>query len=391
MPDPLSPGSTRLGEAGGSNDPLRPDDVLLAPADDASVPAKGSSVKGTGARSIRQVSRKRMLRTPTPLAKATDPPPLPAAPAPTEPPLNTGPRLDGAGLAAEADWPTEPLGHDGDRNDDAGAGADADGDDNEDVDEKGDRTPGRSGTLLTKQLDIRLVAVIVVVVALAAGAYVLGQRQGKDIVGGAQKAPGTTVFKVPKDFVPISDPETGVQLSVPNDWVRYSIKDLPDKAIRLSAGIQNSGDSVVVRVNPYSTEITEANLPDQKNVFDQLLTNENIEILVNQPMKLGGLPALFYVYRFKDQATGKAGVHAHFFVFQGRKMVSMVFQALPEDRYALLASTFDKVANSLKVAPGPLPAFLEPSTAPATTVPGGPAPSTSAPAAPPTSAPPSTG
>ncbi len=62
-------------------------------------------------------------------------------------------------------------------------------------------------------------------------------------------------------------------------------------------------------------------------------------------------------------------------MYQGRKMVSMVFQALPEDRYKLLAGTFDAIAETLEVTPGPPPAFLEDlagpaassTTAPATT------------------------
>ena len=70
-------------------------------------------------------------------------------------------------------------------------------------------------------------------------------------------------------------------------------------------------------------------------------------------------------------------------------MVSLIFQALPESRYETLAPTFDKIANSLEVAPGPPPAFLEPAvTSPSTTAPGAPAP---APGAPAPAAPPTTG
>ncbi len=234
------------------------------------------------------------------------------------------------------------------------------------------------------EIDLRFLVATLLVVALAAGAYGFGTYQGnkgKAAVDGPNGT-GTTVFKPPKEFVPLADPATGVKLSVPKDWVRYSTKDLPDKALRLSVGIPNTGDTVVVRVNPYSTEITEANLGDQKNLFDELLGGEKIQIFVNQPTKLAGLPALFYVYRFTDEATGTAGIHAHYFVFQGRKMVSLIFQALPESRYETLAPTFDMIANSLEVAPGPPPDFLQPvnpGSSPATTTAPG---STSAPAPP---------
>jgi len=89
-----------------------------------------------------------------------------------------------------------------------------------------------------------------------------------------------------------------------------------------------------------------------------LFADEPVTILVDQTLTLRGLPALFYVYRFTDESSGRTGIHAHFFVYQGRKMVSMVFQALPEARYELLARTFDLIANSLEVATGP-PSFLE--------------------------------
>ncbi len=230
------------------------------------------------------------------------------------------------------------------------------------------------------EIDLRFLVATLVLVALAAGAYAFGTYQGnkgRAAVDGPNST-GTTVFKPPKEFVPLADPATGVKLSVPKDWVRYSTRDLPDKALRLSVGIPNTGDTVVVRVSPYSTEITEANLGDQKNLFDELLGGEKIQIFVNQPTKLAGLPALFYVYRFTDEATGKAGIHAHYFVFQGRKMVSLIFQALPESRYETLAATFDTIANSLEVAPGPPPDFLQPvdpGSSPATTAaPGAPSP-----------------
>ena len=288
----------------------------------------------------------------------------------------TTPAPNGGGQAQAP--PVQPVSTPSEDGGDAGgdAGDDLDGD--LEAEEHGGR-PNRKKV----EIDLRFLLAILVVVALAAGAYALGQRQGNKLDQAVDGSTGTTVFKAPKEFVPLADPATGVKLSVPRDWVQYSTKDLPDKALRLSVGIPNTGDTVVVRVSSYSTEITEANLGDQKNVFDQLLGAENIQVFVNQPTKLGGLPALFYVYRFTDQATGKAGIHAHYFVFQGRKMVSLIFQALPETRYETLAPTFDTVANSLEVAPGPPPDFLQPpvpDSTPTTAAPG--TPSAPAPAPP---------
>jgi len=255
----------------------------------------------------------------------------------------------------------------------------------EDDEDDGAATDRGKGGLLTREVkvDLKLVLAMVAVVALVAfafGAYKLGQRQADTAAPGAPGSTSTTKYKVPADFTTFTDEATGVKLSIPRNWEQRSTAELPDKSLRLIAGIPNTNDSVSVRVTAYSTEITAENLSDQKNVVDGLLGEEAITVLVNQTLTLGGLPALFYVYRFTDQATSTAGIHAHFFVFQGRKMVSMVFQALPESRYALLAGTFDLVANSLQVAPGPPPAFLEPTpTSPATTAAPGAPPSEPAP------------
>jgi len=268
----------------------------------------------------------------------------------------------------------------------------------EEVDEEepdhGDADPARpkSGGLLTRQVEISprtvlIVLAVVGVLVLAFGAYQIGQRQARTASRGATPTPTPTAPKVPKDYTAFNDKDTGVKLSVPKEWTALSTKGL-DPAIRLAVGIPDTNDTVFLRVSAYSSEVTAANIGDQKNVFDQLLGGENINILVNQTTTLRGMPALFYVYRFTDQASGKTGIHAHYFVFQGKKMVSMVFQALPEDRYSIDAPVFDIIANSLVVEPGPPPAFLQPSTSSApsagvTTVPNGPV--TSVASSPPTS------
>jgi hypothetical protein len=254
-----------------------------------------------------------------------------------------------------------------------------------------DAEPGeekRAG-LLTKEvtLDLKTILAIVAVLALVAvgyGAYWLGQHQVES--AGSPKTTTTTAFKLPKDFVTVDDAATGVKVAIPKDWVRYSTQGA-DPPLRMVAGIRDTDDSVSLRINAYSSEVTKDNVKDQQNVFDGVLAQQkDINVVVNQVVTVRGLPALFYVYSFKDQETGRTGIHAHYFVFQGRKMVSMIFQALPpdhpEDRYKALAPVFDQVINSLEVAPGAPPAFLD--QVGGTTVPGAPgattvAPSTTAP------------
>ncbi len=241
-------------------------------------------------------------------------------------------------------------------------------DDDLDDDEEG---PKRRGGLLTKQVqvDARMILAIVAVLALFAGAYVLGQRQGESAPDTQASGPtASTIPPLPKDFLPFEDKDTGVKLAYPKDWAQVSTKDL-DASYRLLVSVPKSKDNFRVRVNAYSSEVTKANVADQKAVIDAIFSEEKITILSDTVVEVNGLPALFYVYKFTD-STGEPGYHAHFFVFQGRKMVSLVFEAIPEARYGLLAPVFDAVANSLQVAPGEPPAFLQELTGTETTVPG---------------------
>lgn len=253
----------------------------------------------------------------------------------------------------------------------------------DDLDDDDEPTKRRVNPITQQvRIDSRVLIALVLVVAIFAGAYVYTHRPASNDTAAdppAGKTPPTTAFKLPKDFRTFVDPEAGIKLSFPKDWEQHSTSDLPDKALRLVAGPAGTGDSISVRVIPYASEVTAANIDDQKNVFDALFAPEKIKVFVNQKATVAGLTALFYVYEFNDEATGKAGIHAHYFVFQGKKMVSLIFQALPGDRYKLLAPVFDTIAASLKVTPADLPESFK--ATPATTSP------TTAVATPPTSAP----
>lgn len=234
-------------------------------------------------------------------------------------------------------------------------------DDAEGDDETDDEATGRKGNLLTRQVQITplTILLIVAVLAIGVGAYVLGQKQARDAdppAATGTSVPPTTNFVLPKDFAPFDDPETGIKLAVPKDWVVYSTKDL-DRSYRLLVGVPNAKDNLRVRMNAYSTAVTKENITDQQAVVDSIFADEKIQILARETPVVNGMPALYYVYKFND-AQNEPGFHAHFFVFQGKKMVSLVFEAVPEARFALLAPVFDQIANSLQVTPGEPPAFL---------------------------------
>ena len=251
-----------------------------------------------------------------------------------------------------------------------------------------DEAPAKRTNPLTRQIQIepRTVVIIIAVLAVCAGAYYLGQKQARDVASPtattASSTPPTTAFTLPKDFLPFDDKETGIKLAVPKDWVAYSTRDL-DRSYRLLIGVPEAKDNLRVRMNAYSTAVTKDNIKDQQAVVDSIFAQEKIEILARETPTVNGMPALYYVYKFTD-AQGAPGFHAHFFVFQGKKMVSLVFEAVPEDRFTVLAPVFDQIANSLEVAPGEPPAFLVEATGsgaagPATTAAPAPTPPSSTP------------
>lgn len=314
----------------------------------------------------------------------------PAAAAPevgsAEPPSG---RTGVTGTDTDADIDTSPGATD-DVADRSRDGDDSDGDDEVDDEDDGDEDGPKGGLLDKKvQLDAKVLLVVLGFLALAVGAYFLGQRQAKDddVTAGPGTTPATT-FVQPTEYVPFVDEETGIKLSIPKGWTQRSTKNLGPEA-RMLIEVPNTQDTVLVRVNSYSKEVTKENLNDQKAVIDAIFAGEKVTILGVEAGDLKGRPVLVYVYRFNDPQTGVAGIHAHYFVFQGRKAVQLVFQALPEDHYTSggLGVVWGKISESLEVTPGPPPAFLEQLGGTVTTVPG----ATPAPTAPPPSAPPSTG
>lgn len=278
-----------------------------------------------------------------------------------------------------------------DDNGGSGSGSDIDSDGSDDGPDDEDDDAAKGGLLDKKiQLDAKTLLVVLAVMgllAIAAGYYLLDQRQAKDAAAPKPAPTATTVFRLPTEYVPFEDKETGVTLSVPKDWRQRSTRNL-GPAARLLLEVPNTQDTVLLRVNSYSQEVTPANLGDQKAVIDALFAAEKITILEVVPGDLGGMPTLAYVYNFTDP-TGVVGIHAHYFIFQGRKAVQLIFQALPIDHYSSggLGTVWSKISESIKITPGPPPDFLEQLGAAqtGTTVPG---PATTAP---PPSAPPSTG
>jgi hypothetical protein len=168
--------------------------------------------------------------------------------------------------------------------------------------------------------------------------------QAANTANATNKADSSTKSK-PVGFSDFRNDQAGIELSYPSDWTKLSPKD-PQVLLLVSQGPQ---DSFLVRVSELQDAVGPQQLPAMKQVTDKLVTSNKTVQMVAGPnqIQLGGLPGFYYFYNFTDPSTGQQGAHSHFFLFNGKTMISMVFQSLPKEHFTESAKTFDQIANSL--------------------------------------------
>jgi|SRR5581483_1226094 len=150
------------------------------------------------------------------------------------------------------------------------------------------------------------------------------------------------------------DEAAGFALSYPAGWIRATA---PNPQIVLVAAehdpAKNQGGSILVRATPIDAPVTKAQLGEARKVTDAIVSSSDGLVLKAEPTETeqGGLPGLYYLYTFRDPVSGLTGVHSHFFLFKDKTMISLVFQALPQDDFTRLAPLFDRVTGSLRTLP----------------------------------------
>ena len=155
----------------------------------------------------------------------------------------------------------------------------------------------------------------------------------------------------PSELTEFRDPGAGFALSYPTAWVRATA---PNPQIVLVAAehdpAKNQGGSILVRATPIDAPVGKAQLGEARKVTDAIVSSSDGLVLKAEPTETeqGGMPGLYYLYTFHDPVSGLTGVHSHFFLFKDRTMISLVFQALPQDDFGRLAPLFDRVAGSLR-------------------------------------------
>ncbi len=162
---------------------------------------------------------------------------------------------------------------------------------------------------------------------------------------GRQPAPAPS--PTPPGFVRFRDDQGRFSIAYPADWeVRRGAT--PDIELLVTKG---RAASLLARSVPLAFEVEPAELPATKRLTDQIVASgKGVRLLAEtQRIELGGLPGWFYFYVFRD-GSGRRGVHSHYFLFQGATMITLVFQALPADKFPRYAPTFDRSAGSFSAA-----------------------------------------
>lgn len=154
----------------------------------------------------------------------------------------------------------------------------------------------------------------------------------------------------PEGFVEFRDEEAGFRIYHPEDWNRQSSDD-PE--VRFLA-TPNARDSILVRVSPIELEGVEGEVSEEDfqalhGYTKEIVRGEDVEILNEGKVKIAGTVASHYLYTFETAQTEARGVHSHFFIFQNGRMITLVLQTIPPQRYSELADTFEVVAQSFEL------------------------------------------
>ena len=183
-------------------------------------------------------------------------------------------------------------------------------------------------------------AVAAVLVAVAAAAI------GSALVSSPDSSKPTP--RKSRGLVPFTDPETGFTISHPRSWRR-----LPSADNQVRLIVAGGGASLLVRTAPLGLRVRPETLRSAKKLTDGLVRSvKKVKLLRRaKQVSLGGLPGYLYLYTFRDRSSGERGAHAHYFLFRGQTMFTLVFQTVPSTAFGGLAPLFDRIANTFRAGP----------------------------------------
>jgi len=193
-----------------------------------------------------------------------------------------------------------------------------------------------------------LPAGIAAVLLLGVAAVVVGREV---IAPATPAAPEPSAARSADDgLVRFRDAAGGISISRPADWQRVAS---PDPEVRLLAVGDDS--SMLVRMADLGTEIGPDRVDDAKQLTDSLVRRAGNVKFVRPPQQvtLGGLPGYLYLYTFRDATSKQRAAHAHYFLFRGRSLITIVFETAPPERLLEVAPLFDRIGETLRSSPAP--------------------------------------
>lgn len=202
-----------------------------------------------------------------------------------------------------------------------------------------------------KKLLVAAVAVLVAgglaVPAAIFGPQLMGIEQPSEEAGANPPAGAPAEAPQPTEFTEFRNEQAGIALSYPSNWVELNTND-PQILLLASDGPENS---FLVRAVELPNPVGKEQLGAAKQLTDQIVgSNKTAQMIAGpKPVELGGLPGYWYLYSFKDEASGQNGAHSHFFLFKGNTMLTFVFQTLPVDEFQQSAPVFDQITASFRV------------------------------------------
>ncbi len=209
----------------------------------------------------------------------------------------------------------------------------------------------------------RIVGVGVAVVALVAA--FLFTRDGtveqlpEPPTDGGEELAIDPLTGIPEGYERYHDEATGFSLAHPETWVPLA-RPQGDRRLLLSAGADSS---LSVRYNVTAEPIdTEADLQKVRAATDLLAEGaEGAQVVKRQAFNLNGINGISYLSRFTDPETDRSFVNALYFLFQGTRQYTVLFQiapfppTAPEDDFTRLLPDINAVLDSFTIEPGEAP------------------------------------
>ncbi len=234
----------------------------------------------------------------------------------------------------------EPVGFDGRPMlpDDDGAPAD-------------EATDGSDHAVLRRRSKAVVVLTVLSLVVVGAGVGALIWGRSRSGTGAApppqtQASPSRTLSD--GAFETFNDPETGFTIRYPRSWTKQAA---PLREVRLRVTDANQY-AAQVRVTRNEVVTTPANLANIKAVTDGIV-GPGVQILKQEAVTVNGLIGFHYIYTFTDTDSGLTSAQDHYFLFQGHKMNSIVFQALPTESFDRMEPVFQQMLGSFHSDPEP--------------------------------------